>query len=380
MSGKTSVETVIVVGAGIMGLSLSWALAKRGVKVRLFDQGPIPNPVSSSFDEHRINRHAYGKLNGYARLMPDAFRAWDALWADLGVRHYEETGGIYVLRHEDDWYDNTTRQLAELGVPCKELSATEVADRLPVLNPDGIFRAVEVGGSGLLFPRRILTDLVVHLTLMGVELNAFTPVQSVDPEAGKITTDKGVEEADKVIVAAGAWISRLVPELDGVAVPSRQAVLYLAPPPTLMKSWQSAPVVVVREKEAGLYCLPPRCGTRLKIGDHRFSLTGNPDEDRMATDDDIAPIWAAMQKAYRNVDDYRIIDPKACFYTVTDDETFRLVQPGARGFAISACSGHGFKLAPLIASGVVQAVLEDRPTAEVATWAAGLEEQPLPLF
>ncbi|HEY0274984.1 MAG TPA: FAD-dependent oxidoreductase [Paenirhodobacter sp.] len=380
MSADTSVESVIVVGAGIMGLSLCWALARRGVKVRLFDQGAIPNPISSSYDEHRINRHAYGKLNGYARMMPQAFRAWDAMWADLGVSHYEETNGIYVLRHEDGWYENTRSQLAEMGIACTDMSAHQVAERLPVLREEGISRAVEVGGSGLLFPRRILTDLVVHLMLQGVEFHAYTPVTAVDLEKATVTTEKGIFGADKVVVAAGPWIGRLIQEFDGVAVPSRQAVLYLAPPPELMRIWQKAPVVVVRDKEAGLYCLPPRRGTRLKIGDHRFSMTGDPDEDRKATAEDIAPIWEGMRKAYRDVDRYSIIDPKACFYTVTDDESFRVVQSGAGGMAVSACSGHGFKLAPLVASGVVSGLLGDHPADAVATWAAGKAAQQLPLF
>ncbi|MYZ46219.1 NAD(P)/FAD-dependent oxidoreductase [Propylenella binzhouense] len=380
MSATPSVGSVIVVGVGIMGLSLAWALSRRGVKVTLFDQGPIPNPMSSSLDEHRINRHAYGKLNGYARMMPQAFRAWDALWADLGRSHYEETGGIYVLRHEDAWYDNTVAQLAEMGISCKDLGAAEVVRRLPVLNEQGISRAVEVGGSGLLFPRRIMTDLIVHLNLLGVEFQAHTPVTDVDPDRATVTTSRGVFGADRVIVAAGPWIGRLVPGLDGVAVPSRQAVLYLAPPPEHLRVWMSAPVVVVRDVEAGLYCLPPRRGTRLKIGDHRFSLTGDPDEDRIATADDIAPIWAGMKKAYRDVESYSIIEPRACFYTVTDDETFRVVQPGANGFAVSACSGHGFKLAPLVASGIAAAALGEQPVERIAPWAAGKAEPSLPLF
>ena len=70
---------VIVVGAGIAGLSTAWSLVKAGHSVSIVEQGPIPNPLSSSFDEHRITRHTYGDLRGYGALMPAAFAAYEAL-------------------------------------------------------------------------------------------------------------------------------------------------------------------------------------------------------------------------------------------------------------------------------------------------------------
>lgn len=89
---------VAIAGAGIAGLTLAWALVRRGVSVEVIDQGPIPNPLASSFDEHRVIRHAYGPFKGYGRMMPAAFAAWDRLWADLGARHFVETGSIFTFR------------------------------------------------------------------------------------------------------------------------------------------------------------------------------------------------------------------------------------------------------------------------------------------
>ena len=94
----------LIVGGGIAGLSTAWALARRGVEVELFEQGPLPNPRASSYDEHRITRHAYGVMEGYAHLMPEAFRVWDGLWRAIGTSHYEPCGAVYFLRHDDGWY------------------------------------------------------------------------------------------------------------------------------------------------------------------------------------------------------------------------------------------------------------------------------------
>ena len=47
---------VIVVGGGIMGLACAWALVRRGHQVTLYEQGPLPNPLGSSHDQHRLIR------------------------------------------------------------------------------------------------------------------------------------------------------------------------------------------------------------------------------------------------------------------------------------------------------------------------------------
>ncbi|MCS0502016.1 NAD(P)/FAD-dependent oxidoreductase [Ancylobacter mangrovi] len=361
---KSGVRRVIVVGAGIAGLSIAWSLARRGIEVDLFEQGSIPNPKSSSFDEHRINRHAYGRLQGYARLMPESFRLWDAMWSDLGVRHYESTGGIYVLRTDDDWYETTAASLDEVGVDYHDIPLDQLERLVPMIEPEGVLRAVYVGGSGLLYPNRILTDLVVHLAARGVRFHAMSPVTEVDPERGEVTAGGKVHTADMVVVAAGAWIDRLVPSFRGRAVPSRQAVLFLAPPPDLAGLWASAPVIVVKDDEAGLYTLPPRNGTRLKIGDHRFSRIGDADEDRLATEADVESLWHGLRKCYRDIDRYGVLEQKACYYTVTDDENFLVRAIGTQGWAVSACSGHGFKLAPLVADSVARAIAGEASTAE----------------
>lgn len=372
-----NVEKVLVVGAGIVGLSTAWALAARGVAVEVVDQGAIPNPISSSFDEHRINRHAYGKLGGYSRMMPTAYRIWDQLWADLGTSHYQELGGVYVLRQADDpWYDLTRTAMAEMGLGFRDLSVEEIARRLPMLERESIHRAVSVEGSGLLFPARILIDMVRHLASLGVRFRAYTRVLDIDPERGQVRTERETLSADQVVIAAGAWIDRLVPAWKGVTVPSRQAVIFLSAPSEFRNAWAEAPVVVVRDGDFGLYALPPRNGTRLKIGDHRFSRVGNPDDGRHATAEDMTPIWEALRKAYRNIDSYDVLETKACFYTVTSDEAFRAEPLGRAAWAVSACSGHGFKLGPLVGTGIAIGVLGRAPAEAVSAWIAGRGEAP----
>ncbi len=366
----------LIVGGGIAGLSTAWALARRGVQVELFEQGPLPNPRASSYDEHRITRHAYGTMEGYAHLMPEAFRVWDSLWRATGTSHYEPCGAVYFLRHGDGghdggWYDGASRSLDAMGIGYRDIPLDEVEHRFPMLLPEGLQRVVSTDGAGMLFPVRILTDLVVLLGRLGVTLRTGTLVSEVDPERGRVVADGVVHQGDVAVVAAGAWADRLVPGLRGVAVPSRQAVLYLSPPADLAEAWAAAPVMLEVRPEGGLYTLPPRRGTRLKIGDHLFSRRGDPDGDRVANAHDLERLWPAARAAYRGLDRYGVLEPKACFYTVTEHEEFLVHPIGTAGWLVSACSGHGFKLGALMGELVGRAITGETPAAEVTALAAG---------
>lgn len=363
--------TVFIVGGGIAGLSTAWALNRRGFHVELFEQGALPHPLASSYDEHRIIRHAYGTMEGYAAMMPAAFAVWDALWQDIGARHFDPMPIIYVMRGESDWYEPTQRSLDRMNIGCTEIALAEAATHYPMINPDGVTKLVRTEGAGILYPIRIMTDLVKHIAARGVILHPNTLIEAVDPDAGSIRTASGTRTADIVVVTAGAWVNRLIPATTGIAIPSRQAVMYLAPPPNLAQAWQTAPIIIDIGADSGTYTLPPRVGTRLKIGDHQFTRQGNPDDDRTGTDADVARLSQAATRAWRDFARYTILERKACYYTVTHDERFLVRRAGTRSWLTSACSGHGFKLAPLIGDTLAAAIAGARADETVPEWAAG---------
>lgn len=362
---------VSIVGAGIAGLSLAWALTKRGVRVALFEQGPIPNPRSSSHDEHRITRHSYGALGGYGALMPYAFKVYEDMWADLRVRHFHPSKLLYVGRQPSDWCETTARDLGVAGIAYRSLTASEVAQWVPMLRTDGIVDAFESDGAGELFASRIVEGLAAWLREAGAELHDQTWVRGIDPASGRVLSDRKTYDADVVVVAAGAWVLDLLPAAADRLSPSRQTVLYLKPPARFEAIWRAAPVIVDMGITHGTYVLPPKGGTRLKIGDHVFTRRGTGSDDRVATDADVEPVIAAARESFVDFDDYGILEAKVCYYTVTADERFVVEPIGPAGWLLSACSGHGFKLGPLIASGLADALVGQRPAAKIPAWAAG---------
>jgi len=367
------VTKVAIIGAGVYGLCLAWALRKRGATVSVYEQGPIPNPVSSSFDEHRITRHTYGDLHGYGALMPAAFAAYEVLWTDLGVRHLSASSIVYIGRQPSTLYEETVRDLDELGIPHRLLSTADVAARLPMIRTDGLVMAFEAEGAGMLFASRIVTDLSRWLREADVDFHPHSRVSEVDPENGRIVADGTTHRADVVAIAAGAWLPKLYPAAaaGGRIVPSRQTVLYLKPPAAYEAAWATAPVMINQDVATGAYILPPRDGTRLKIGDHVFTRRGAADDDRIATPLDIEPVRERARANLADFERYEIVEAKVCYYTVTANERFVVEPVGKAGWVLSACSGHGFKLAALIANGLADALTGHRSAAEIPAWAAG---------
>ena len=370
---------ILVVGAGIAGLSTAWALTRRGFQVEVFEQGAIPNPRATSYDEHRITRHAYGTLEGYAYLMPRAFRLYEQLFQDIGARHFSPGSVFYFLRDDVDWYEPVSRSLNALGKGYRDIPLSEVPDRFPMIETQSLTRCVETDEGGMLFPIRILTDLTVWLGNQGVTFHAEMRVSEVDPEAGTLVANGETHRADRIVIAAGAWVNKLTPEVADAVVPSRQAVMYLSPPAEYVDAWKTAPVLIDLGTKSGTYTLPPRMGTRLKVGDHVFTRSGDADGDRIATDADVARLNSAGRLAYRDFDRYQVLERKICFYTVTRDasEEFQVRPWGAKSWVVSACSGHGFKLGPLIGDGVAAAIageMSDDDTVRMTGGRMSLEE------
>ncbi len=189
-------------------------------------------------------------------------------------------------------------------------------------------------------------------------------------------------EADQVIVAAGPWAPRLVPGLRPRVTPSRQVVVYLQPPAERALSWQKHPMILDIDPAAGFYLVPPRPRAAggisgLKIGDHSFTLTGDPDRDREATGEEAHHLIRQVGARLRDIGRYGIREAKTCFYDVTSDEHFVVEPIGARGWVLSGFSGHGFKFGAVIGLELARTLRGERASAALAAWAAGvLQDRP----
>jgi glycine/D-amino acid oxidase-like deaminating enzyme len=362
---------VSIVGAGIMGLGTAWALERLGHQVTIFEQGCVPNPQGSSVDQHRVIRYPYGAAEGYMKMVGDSYAIWDQVWADLGKTLYRETGTLCLAHHGAKWHGDSIAALERAGHRVESLSPTELAKRSPLIETGNVEAAYYLESGGVLFAERIVAALAKRLAGRGVEIRTNTTVIEIDPDRGFVTLADGtVVGADALVVAAGPWASRLVPGLRNRVKPSRQVLAYMVPPDDLKPLWQASPMLLDIDPDVGFYAVPPRDGTGLKVGDHRFSLAGDPDGDRIGTEAEIAVALAACARRLKRFDEYRVEYLKACFYTVEPDEKFIIEPAGLSTYVMSPCSGHGFKFGPLLGSAVAGAI-DAGESGDIAAWAAG---------
>ena len=365
----------IIVGGGVMGLCAAWAMSREGHDVEIFEQGELPNPIASSMDEHRLIRHPYGDHMGYARMIDDAFAAWDLLWRDLGRRLFAPTGTLALSGNGADWAQRSAATLAAIGRPMVELAPADLPRRFPQLDARGVEHAFWIDSGGVLFAQDIVTALAGHLgERPNARLHPHTAVRSVDLEHGRIVTEQGAaHEGDVVVVAAGAWVGRLLPALGSRLVPSRQVVIYFDLPQDQRAAWAKGPMIIEKTGDVGLYLVPPAEGRGMKIGDHEFSRRGDPAGGREATEAEMQPLLDRCASLLHGFDRWRLDRLKVCFYTVTEDERFIVEQQGAKGWVMSPCSGHGFKFGALMGLELGRTITAGRDAGAHARWAAGLE-------
>ncbi len=349
---------IIVIGAGISGLCIAANLAARGASVTLLDQGDIPHNRAASFDQHRIIRHMYPASDAYGRLVDRAFTAWDGLWSRLGRMHLAETGVLAISTEAGDWSDQGRAALTRIGIPYETLSAADLRQRLPHLRFSDRATGILTARGGALFADRICTDLARWLRRNAVDLLPHHKVTGIDAARGRVTVESGeIFIADKVVICCGAWIGRLLPDFARDLVTYRQAVLYLTPPAPWADAWARSPVIVDFGGSSGAYALPPVQGSDLKIAVPAHRRPGDPDHDASLCFDEAETILSYVRDNLIDLESYRQLYLKTCFYTMAPQDRFRLQQLD-RVIAFSGCSGHGFKFGALIGEMLAEAVLE----------------------
>lgn len=362
---------VIVIGGGIMGLCTALSLRRSGHRVALYEQGPIPNPAGSSVDHHRLIRHPYGPLSGYARLIDPAIAAWDRVWESVGQRLFHPTGTIAMARGDGSWIEQSLKDMADLGIATEVLDAAGLQRRAPMLHSDGIELAAWIDSGGVLFADRIVAAVAKQLVLSGATVHTHTPVIEIDTARGAIALEDGTRaRADALVVACGPWVRSLAPSTVGRVKPSRQVVAYLDPPDAHRTAWASAPMILDIHSGGGIYAVPPCGNTPLKVGDHSFSRKGHPDRKRNVRPGEAEALKEACRTRFRGIDDYAITGATTCFYTVQADERF-IVERRERAVIMTGFSGHGFKFGALMGELASAMVTERVDPDEGSLWAAG---------
>jgi sarcosine oxidase len=311
---------VVVVGAGVMGCAAAWALSERGAEVTVVEQFDLDTTRGSSHGRSRIFRVAYPDPE-WVRVAQEAY----AGWRDLERASGEELLRLYgLVELAADPALTSARVLDECSVDYRLLDAAQVRE-LGATLPNG-WTALFAPDAGI-----VLADRARR---------AFLDVAGTPLETGRRVDSLNELDADIVVVTAGPWVTRLVPDVP-VRV-TRETVAYFrreGPPP---------PSIVDLNAETGghgMYSLhDPVHG--LKAGAHHAGSEADPDADGAPDPAIVARIAAWVRERFPDVDP-EPVEVDTCMYTTTADQSFVLERVG-RVVVGSACSGHGFKFAPAV--------------------------------
>lgn len=367
----TSQPDVLVVGAGIFGLTAAINLRERGRIVTVLDPGPIPHPLAASTDISKVVRMEYGADEAYLLMAAAAREGWLRWNEELGETLYHDWGVTMVAREpmQPGGYEHDSYQmLLKHGFSPERLDADEISRRFPAWQPgryvDGYFHAQ----GGWVESGRVITALATKAQQMGVALCSGQTVREVGRERGRVSTIHTAEgqtySAGEVIICAGTWTPLLVPELVPVMKSTGHPVFHLKPAdPTLFQNPHFT-VFTAAISQSGWYGFPwhPQAQV-VKIANHGIGQQLHPAQDeRVVTPADEAHLRSFLADTFPALVEAPIVYTRRCLYSDTLDGHFWMDRhPEVAWLTVAAGgSGHAFKFGPLLGS-LIADTLDDQP-------------------
>ena len=349
MSGSKPWGKLIVIGAGVAGLSAAWSGARIGFEVTCLDAGAVGGENASSAGWVKIFRYAYDETS-YAQLMIETESRWRSLEESFGHPLIHPCPSLNFGSQDSLRIRNAQRSLQAVGRRHVLLHPRE--GRTAALG--GFLYDGEVGvvepDAGLMRPATVLAALRGAAETSGVVIREHTPAVRLSSGPAGVNVDTPTERlhADRVIVAAGPWTPRLLPEVAGRLTVTRQVqTLFTTNRPLgdgTLFSWAEIPEDIFYGV-CNLDRLDNFDGGRHIIGTHAPGAPMAPDAPRDRHAEEKTGRAQMDFLARRLTPDIHItaIRHRVCHYTSTADESF-LVEPHQPGIILlSACSGHGFK-------------------------------------
>ena len=353
---------VVVVGGGVIGTSIAFALASAGVeRVTLLEKGALASGASGR-SSALIRMHYVNEEDArLAWASFPTFRDWRERMGGPPV--FTHTGFLAVVGHQDTaaLYQNV-EMLRKIGVDTTAMSAAELKTLQPHVNVDDVGAAAYEPASGYASPADVVEGFRRQAQARGAQILQWTPATRIvrrDSAVLGVETPAGRIDCGAVVVAAGAWAPRLCREI-GLALDARPKALdtmLVTRPPEMAK-----PHMVVIDHVLGTYFRPEG---------EAHTIVGVPcqvwdiDPDTMATGlPPSAPVEgaqllthrmpamerAALARGYRAFDCYSA-DRHAILGAVSGIDGLYLA---------TAFSGSGFKIAPAVGTCLAELITEGR--------------------
>ena len=361
--------TVAVVGAGVFGAAAALELALRGHRVTLFDADEVPAPRAASTDVSKAIRRVWYVRDKecYVDLVERSADRWHAWERESGRHVLHRTGHLSILRDAgpgSPMYESVHLLHGRGAVEVQELDARTLRRRFPQFTVADDEVGVYDPWGGYLESAAAIRMIVDLAGDAGVTVRERTPVTAVE-ERGPTATVRldGAEQAfDRVVVAAGAWIGLLLPELARPLTVTRQEMLLLPAPDPASFSYPRMPSWGAEPGGEEWYGFPLLREGVVKVARDRLGPAVDAEVDRAGTAAFADDVEAMLRRRIPALAGSTETCGRSCLYTMTPDAHFLIDRvPGTERLVVAgAGSGHAFKFGGVLGP-MVAAVVEDRP-------------------
>jgi len=221
----------VIVGGGIMGLSIAYQLARAGMTgITVLDQTYLCGGASG---RNGGGVRAQWSSDVNVELMQESIRMCREFATEMRINVWFRQGGyLFLVRNEDKRraLEGSVRVQNDCGLATRMLTPREARAIVPELDEDGVVAASYNGDDGVVFPWPFVWGFAQGAKKLGVDVRTFQRVTGFRTEGSRIThvcaedtRGKGerVDIATKRVVnAAGAWspeIARMV----GIELPNK---------------------------------------------------------------------------------------------------------------------------------------------------------------
>lgn len=372
MSSFLKKYNVIVVGAGSMGMSAGYELARRGVETLLIDAFDPPHGEGSHHGEPRLIRHAYSGGPAYINLAIRADEKWLQLEEATGLKLLERAGVLNIA--DTDVYDFRERQndAESQGVTVEWLTGEQIRKRWPNVKVSDDFRGMYEPYAGYLYSEKVVAAYKQEATRAGAQFIANTFVTGLRTEKdGSVTlhTKGGSYHAERVILSAGAWFKTLKSFLSLPIHSVRKVVGWFETSDSTFDS-NVFPGFTIGTKNGGFYGFPSIDGAGVKIGRHDGGVPWEPGKPLApfgAYTEDEEDLRQALE-TYLPGAAGKLLRGAVCKYELTPDEDFIIDHhPLYKNVVIAGgFSGHGFKFASVVGEVLADLALNGRTSWDIS--------------
>jgi sarcosine oxidase, subunit beta len=352
----------IVIGAGVMGASIAFHLAERGLRVAILER-KVTASGATGHSSGLVRMHY--DLAAESELTFKSYKLYFSNWKDRvgGDCGFQQTGFMQIAKreHEDKLRGNVANQ-QRIGINTSVISADDVKKLVPDFITDQFDFAAYEPDSGYADATLTTNSFIEAAKRCGATLIQNCEVTAIHTSGGRVTgvsTTQGKFAAPTIVGAAGAW-AKHVAKLADVDIPLEtwtHDVAFLHRPPSLGK------IPAVIDDTINCYFRPEGSALILAAGEDE-SLRGEaPDaEDQTPTPTFLEKLIDAMVQRIPRIEESGLHSIHVGRDGITPDQRAIYSAAGPDGFYL-ACglSGTGFKTSPAAGASLVELILDGAP-------------------